>query len=435
MPDFSASAPSRPDSPWRSLLWAAWAIVAAFGTYFCMYAFRKPFTAAQYDGAFFWGMPFKTILVTAQVAGYTVSKFIGIRVIAEMTPARRTSSILLLIGMAFAALVLFGLLPRPWNALALFLNGLPLGMVFGLVLGCLEGRRVTEALTAGLCVSFILADGVVKSVGSWLLARNVPEDWMPALAGALFLAPLLAGVWMLRRLPPPSTQDIAARSRRPAMTPADRRALFLRYAPGLSMLTLMFLILTIIRSLRADFAPEIWAGLGEPAAPSTFSRSEVVVAFGVLVVNGCAVFIRDNRTAFFVSLGICAAGFALLAAALVLQRAGLIAPFPFMVAVGLGMYLPYVAVHTTVFERLLAMTRDKGNIGFLMYIADSFGYLGYAAVILGKSSLSERLDAFPLFLSVCWASVVVSFVCLVGTWAYFATRGRHLTPVSAVPTA
>jgi Family of unknown function (DUF5690) len=36
-------------------------------------------------------------------------------------------------------------------------------MVFGLILGFLEGRRHTEALTAGLCASFILADGTSKS--------------------------------------------------------------------------------------------------------------------------------------------------------------------------------------------------------------------------------------------------------------------------------
>jgi hypothetical protein len=61
--------------------------------------------------------------------------------------------------------------------------------------------------------------------------------------------------------------------------------------------------------------------------------------------------------------------------------------FPFMVLVGLGLYLPYVAVHTTVFERLLAMTRDRGNVGFLLYVADSFGYLGYVAVMLRAQPL------------------------------------------------
>ncbi|MHC5544790.1 DUF5690 family protein, partial [Singulisphaera rosea] len=126
-------------------LYAVWAIIAAFGTYFCMYGFRKPFTAAGFGGA-----DFKTVLVVAQVAGYTLSKFVGIRVISEMSPRRRATAILLLVAWAELALLFFGLTPRPWNAACLFLNGLPLGMVFGLVMGFLEGRRLTEALAAGL---------------------------------------------------------------------------------------------------------------------------------------------------------------------------------------------------------------------------------------------------------------------------------------------
>ena len=58
--------------------------------------------------------------------------------------------------------------------------------------------------------------------------------------------------------------------------------------------------------------------------------------------------------------------------------------FTFMVLMGLGLYLPYVAVHTTIFERLIAMTRERGNLGFLMYVADAVGYLGYAALMIAK---------------------------------------------------
>jgi hypothetical protein len=64
-----------------------------------------------------------------------------------------------------AALFLFGLTPAPLNFVWLFCNGLLLGMVFGLVLGFLEGRRQTEAVAAGLCISFVVADGVTKSAG------------------------------------------------------------------------------------------------------------------------------------------------------------------------------------------------------------------------------------------------------------------------------
>ena len=161
-------------------LFSVYCIAAAFGTYFCMYAFRKPFTAATFEDAQWLGIGFKTILVSAQVTGYTISKFIGIKVVSEMPAKYRSISILALIAIAELALLLFAVTPVPWNFIWLFVNGLPLGMVFGLVLGFLEGRKVSEALTAGLCASFILASGFVKSVGrSLILDYGINEYWMP----------------------------------------------------------------------------------------------------------------------------------------------------------------------------------------------------------------------------------------------------------------
>jgi hypothetical protein len=401
---------------------ALWSVTAAFGTYFCMYAFRKPFTAASYADAEVGGVAFKTGLVTAQVTGYMVSKFIGIKVVSEMPPARRPLAILLLIAVAEAALIGYGLSPRPWNALWLFVNGLPLGMVFGMVLGCLEGRRVTEALTAGLCASFILADGATKSLGSWLLVQGVSEDWMPAAAGMLFLVPLGLFVAMLARIPQPTIDDQIARSERSTLSRRERWQLFHRYAPGLSLIVAIYLLITILRSIRADFAPELWRGLGEAAAPGRFTQTEVLVALGVVVINGALVLIQDNRRAFFGSLGVCAVGLLLLIVALVGLQCGRFSGFTFMVLVGLGLYLPYVAVHTTVFERFLAMTRDRGTIGFLMYVADAIGYLGYVVVMLSRGMFSVTDGFLGFFTQLGWLTAIVSLLLLVVAWRYFAVR-------------
>ncbi len=404
----------------QDLLWAIWAAVAAFGCYFCMYAFRKPFTAASFSGTTLAGIEFKIVLVTAQVMGYMVSKFVGIKLISEMPPHRRAVSIGVLIVIAELALLLFGLIPRPWNAICLFLNGLPLGMIFGLVLGMLEGRRVTEALTAGLCASFILADGVTKSVGAWLLKQNVTEDWMPCVAGALFLIPLGVCVAMLSRIPPPSARDIAARSVRTTMNRDQRRSFVRRHAMGLIPISLMYLLVTVVRTIRADFAPEIWRGLGSPAVPATFAQSELWVVLGVLVVNGSTFLIKDNRRAFFTSLATCAGGFCLLLIALLARRNHSLGDFGFMVAVGLGLYLPYVAIHTTVFERMLPMTREQGNIGFLMYVVDSVGYLGFVAVMIAHNFGPQAHDLVRLLTSACWVSIILSAGCLVVSWVYFS---------------
>src|SRR5450432_227871 len=188
------------------ILFTAVAGLAGFCAYFSMYAFRKPFTAATFEAVPGWTftLDYKIALVLAQVAGYALSKLIGIKVVSELSPARRGAAILLLIGLSWLALVAFAVIPAPWNVAALFFNGLPLGMIWGLVFGYMEGRRVSEALGAILCASFILSSGVVKSVGAWLMnAGHVDRFWMPAAAGALFFPLLLVSVWVLGQLPPP----------------------------------------------------------------------------------------------------------------------------------------------------------------------------------------------------------------------------------------
>jgi hypothetical protein len=397
---------------------ALWSVVAAFGTYACMYGFRKPFTAAPFSGAEF-PAGFKVWLVTAQVLGYTLSKFIGIRVIAEMAPGRRALMLLGLVGVAEVALVLFGLLPAPLNVVCLFLNGLPLGMVFGLVLGFLEGRKMTEALVAGLCASFILADGFSKSVGATLLGWGVPDRWMPAAAGLIFLPPLLGFVWMLQRIPPPTHADVHARSARAPMTREDRLRWLRRHGLGIGLITLAYLLVTVLRSLRADFAPELWAALGTAGKPAVFTSSELWVALGVVAANGAVFLVRDNRRSFFLALAVALGGLLLGAVALFGQRAGWLGAYPFMVLLGLGLYLPYVAVHTTVFERLIALTRDRGNIGYLMYLADAIGYLGYVGVMLVRRLGKADTSFLPYFITLTGAAAIVGIAALAGALLCF----------------
>jgi hypothetical protein len=402
-----------------SLGLSIWCIVAAFGTYFCMYAFRKPFTVATYEHESIAGIGYKTILVTAQVLGYMLSKFIGIKIVAEMRPGKRAKAILVLVVIAESALLLFAIVPPPLNFICLFVNGLPLGRVFGLVVGFLEGRRSTEALTAGLCASFILADGVVKSLGAVLLSWGVSEYWMPFFAGLACLAPMLIFIWMLSRIPPPTEGDRAHRGERVPVDRAGRRAFYRRHGFGLTMLVAVFLTITVLRTIRADFAAEIWQGLGFTKEPGIFTESEIWVALGVIVVNGSCVLVGNNRAAFHAAIAISIGGLLLIGAALAGLQQGWLGGFDFMVLIGLGLYVPYVAFHTTIFERLIAMNRDRCNLGFLMNVADAAGYLGYVAVLFAKSLVrpdSSFLDFFTMAsLVTCVAACLLLAICL---WAF-----------------
>ena len=378
----------------------SWALIAAFGTYFCTYGYRKPFTAATYQGDFLWGMDYKYLLVIFQTLGYVVSKWAGIKIVSEINPARRIRVLIGLIGFAEGMLLAFALVPKPWNLICLFLNGLPLGIVFGLILGFLEGRRKSEALIGGLCASFIVSDGFSKSVGAQILQMGVTERWMPFVAGIVFLLPLLLFVAMLSRIPPPSKADIDARASRYPMKAHDRKSLFLKFGPGITGIIIIHLLVTLLRSIRADFAPEIWEGLGYPRTPAVFTQSELLVSAGVVIVNGLVIYIMNHKKAFRISLVTCLFGFILILISVWLLPFGM-GKFLFMVMVGLGLYLPYVAVHTTIFERLIAITRDRANIGFFMYVVDSVGYTGYVILLLFRNVFPEKTSFLVMFTRAC----------------------------------
>jgi hypothetical protein len=253
--------------------------VAAFCAYFCMYAFRKPIAAAEFSDirAGWLGIDYKTLVIIAQVAGYAASKLIGVRVIAEAGRRGRGKAIIALIALSWAALILFAIVPAPWNAVVMILNGLPLGMIWGLVFSYLEGRRNSELLGAILCASFILSSGVVKSVATLLMAGGIGEFWMPAATGVLFFPLLFGSVAVLERLPPPSAEDERERAPRVPMDGTDRRAFLREHGLALILLVAGYVLLTAIRDFRDNFAAELWAGLGYSHVAAVFSASEIPV--------------------------------------------------------------------------------------------------------------------------------------------------------------
>src|SRR6218665_699089 len=153
----------------NSFFFICFATIASFLTYTAMYAVRKAFTAGTFEGQSFWGMDYKIWLVIAQTIGYTLSKWWGIKIVAENTSRQRPRYIIALIALSVIALLLFAVIPAPYSIICLFLNGLPIGMIFGLVFNYLEGRRSTEILVTGLTITQIFSSGFVKSTGQFFI--------------------------------------------------------------------------------------------------------------------------------------------------------------------------------------------------------------------------------------------------------------------------
>ncbi len=363
------------------------ASASAFGAYTCMYAFRRPFTVATFEGQELWGFQLKVLLVVAQMIGYALSKFTGIKVVSEAKPGARIVMIVGLHAVAWLGLLMLALLPPQLALVGMFLNGLPLGMIWGLVFSFLEGRRVTEFLGLGLSVSFIFASGWVKSAGAGVMKYwQVGELWMPAVTAALFVPPMALCLWLMSQLPPPDARDVAERVKREPMDRPARRRLLRELGLPLAALVGLYLLLSVYRDLRDTFMVDVLKELGQTVATDFFGKVETFAGLGVIVALAGLWFIRDHWRALGTYLVIILAGTTLVGVSSALFRSGRVSAAWWLALSGLGVYLAYVPFNSILFDRLLTATRRVGTASFLIYVADASGYAASVALYLGRLS-------------------------------------------------
>ncbi len=394
-----------------------WLMVAAFLCYTGMYAVRKSFLAGQYMDSTFHGIHFKTVLVISQVIGYMLSKFLGIKYVSELKEEQRSRMLIGLVSFGLLMLLAFAYLPNDFKPIALFLNGLPLGMVFGVVLSYLEGRRQTELLVAALSTTFIFSTGFVKATGVWLLQSfQINEYLMPFLTGLAFFPIFLIAVWMLQGARVRDPQDIEQRSERSPMLREQRRDFLRKHGLLFLSLVLIYILLTMIRDFRDNFIIEFWVELGYADQPALIALTEIPVAIIVLVVSALGVLIYNNRTAFKATLFTIGCSAVLMFGITLLFYRGQVSPVSWMIGTGTGVYLPYILFHCLVFERLIALLRFQGNIGFLFYVADALGYAGSVGIMLFKEFGQFQLTWVDFFVQLNFYAAVLILLLSLLTW-------------------
>eukprot|EP00956_Cyclotella_meneghiniana_P017542 scaffold28760_cov36-Cyclotella_meneghiniana.AAC.1 len=342
-----------------------------FLLYFAMYGIRKPFKAATFEDEngekimFGTQMTLKTALILTQLVGYLSSKFIGIKVTSE-SKGRQDYILVALCLFSEASLILFGLLgtyATDWCFIATFLNGLPLGMVWGLVVSYFEGRAGADFMMVALCISFIVGSGVVKDVALALLDAGYSQFWVPAIEGAMFAVLWLICIVGLNQLPPPSEVDKSERGERISIDHSMRLEYYLTFWPGLLALWLGAMCLTAYRDYRDSFAVEIIEDMGVEVVPGTLSQTESIIAGCLMIPIASLVFIKDNVKSFGISL------FFLVAGAIILL------------------------VSTTAY---MASPYDGINY-YMMSVMDALGYLGVFVIFLVAEfapSFNDYLDVY-----------------------------------------
>jgi MFS family permease len=405
-----------------SLQIGLYAAVTVFLTYTMVFGFRKSFTVATFDGITVAGYSYKTILVICQMLGYMLAKFYGIKYISELKRHGRGQIIMLLTVIAWLSWLFFALVPAPYNIIFLFINGFPLGMLWGVVFSYVEGRRSTDFIGATLAVSFIFASGFVKTVGAWLMLNfDITEFWVPFYTGLVFAAPLLLFIYLIEKIPSPDDKDIAYRTARVPMLGQDRKNFIRIFLPGLVACILIYAFATIFRDMRDNFSAEMWKEMGFFDKPELFATTETPITIIILLLIGSMVLIKDSFKAlmlshFFIGLGFIIAGFS---SYLFINQN--MPPIWWMTLVGLGLYMVYIPFNSVFFDRLIAAFKHTGNVGFLIYLADSFGYVGSVGVMLSKEIFKVQLNWVTFFSnSVIWLSLAGLALTIFSSFYFYA---------------
>jgi len=394
--------------------------LAAFGAYFCMYAFRKPFSAATYDNTAIYGLGLKTLLVIFQVIGYMISKFIGVKILSEMKPNQRIAYFIGLLIVAEFGLLLFGLFPVKIKPIALLINGLPLGMIWGIVFSYLEGKKYTDFMAAILSVSFIIASGALKSIGRFFLYNlNISEYWMPSVIGVVFFPLSILFIAILSNIPPPDADDILIKTERKSLNHQQRRSLFMTFAPGLICLIFSYVLLTILRDYRDNFSIEIVKDLIPNFNPNIFAKVEITIGIIVLILVSLLVLVKNNMKVFRISLLAIAFSFIITLGAEYLFGLKLLSPIQWMFLSGLGLFLGYIPFNSSLFDRFIGAYKIQGNVNFLMYLCDSIGYLASVFLLLSKEIFLKGVTFSSFYRDVLVFGSLVGLLFGIGSFIYF----------------
>ena len=412
------------------LLFILYAGGAALLSYSLVYALRKPFTAATFDGMELFGMDYKIATSIIQIFGYMVSKFIGIKLISELKREGRLKFILVSILVAELSLVLFGCLPRPFNVLALFFNGLSLGCMWGVIFSFLEGRRVTDILASLLGVSMVISSGTAKSVGLYVMNHlHVSEFWMPALIGGVALPLLLLLGCALNKLPEPNKEDIAMKSERETLNGQQRWELFKSFMPFLSMLFVANIAIVVLWDIKEDFLVNIIDVTAY--SPWLFAQIDSVVTLIILGIFGLMVFVKDNLKALSVLFGLIIMGMIAMSVVSFGQDRFHLSPVTWLFIQSLCLYIAYLTFQTIFFDRFIACFKIRGNVGFFIVTTDFLGYTGTVLVLILKEFCNPHINWAVFYNQL--AGYVGIFCCItfICSFVYLHQRFRKETGMTA----
>ena len=195
-----------------------------------MYGFRKPFTVASFEGLSYFGVDYKILIIIVQAIGYFISKFIGIKFISELKPEKRIAYLFTFIAIAELSLLGFAAVPAPYNILFMFINGIPLGMIwelFSLILKDENHRNHRIIFMFKLCGFFWFYKICRKISDGYFFHFRILDAFFST--GLIFIIPLILFGLFLKEFPNLQKKIFCLKIRDKLLNGKERKALIQQF--------------------------------------------------------------------------------------------------------------------------------------------------------------------------------------------------------------
>ncbi|WP_312189647.1 DUF5690 family protein, partial [Sphingobacterium sp.] len=158
-----------------------------------------------------------------------------------------------------------------------------------------------------------------------------------------------------------------------------------------------------------------------------FAKVDATIALIVLLWIGCLITVKDNLKAFKLIHYMIIMGFLIAGISTYLFSMQWIGGLSWMLLVGLGLYMSYIPYNAIFFERMIATYRMKSNIGFVMYMADSVGYLGSFLILINKEFLPNSVTWGGYFIDLVYLASVIGAILGIFSLLYFVRKKEKMS--------
>jgi hypothetical protein len=192
-----------------------------------------------------------------------------------------------------------------------------------------------------------------------------------------------------------------------------------------------YMVLPACRDSRDNFAPELWTSFGYGTPPTLFAVTELIVGVVVLIPMGLFVLIKSHIRTFIAYHLLIIAGMLVTTLCAFLHSIKSLDGLYLITISRIALFCAYVPFGCVIFDLLIATFRIKATSGFLIYLADSLGYLSSVAVLLVKNFAVPDWPWDRCFVYMSFGVAAIGVVCMLLSLTYFVRRYKTYDNTSA----